>query len=54
MFTTIINTIKEFFSYLSADHDKLREQAYLEGASDRYDLEFRHRNIQRGCLKRKY
>lgn len=54
MFTTIINTIKEFFAYLSADHDKLREQAYLEGASDRYDLEFRMRQIDRGALKRRY
>jgi hypothetical protein len=47
MFATLKRAAKNFRAPTAAD----LEQAYLNGAGDRYDLEARERNISRGMFR---
>ncbi|MDW9481142.1 DUF3563 domain-containing protein [Sinorhizobium meliloti] len=44
--------IKNITTYLSTDHIRKAEESYLNGAIDRFDLEHRQREIDRGIFRK--
>ncbi|WP_319531622.1 DUF3563 family protein [uncultured Cohaesibacter sp.] len=47
----MFSTIKKIASAFHIPSDAELEQAYLEGAEDGYDLEFRIRQLDRGLVR---
>ena len=50
----MLKQIKNFTRALRIPNTEEREMAYLNGAIDRIDLEYRHRQIDRGLFRRSY
>lgn len=50
MFATLKRTARMFHVPTAAE----REQAYINEAADRYDLEARERDLSRGVLNRRF
>lgn len=46
------NMIRNITTYLSTDHEKRAEETYLNGSLDRFDLEHRQREIDRGVFRK--
>lgn len=44
--------IKNISTYLNTDHAKRAEDSYLNGSVDRFDLEYRQREIDRGIFRK--
>lgn len=47
----MLNTIRSFLQALSAPSQQELERRYLETAQDRYDLEWRQRQVDRGLFR---
>jgi hypothetical protein len=46
------SVIKNVRSFLNTDQIKVAEEAYLNGSADRFDLEYRQRQIDYGIFRR--
>jgi hypothetical protein len=44
--------IKNITTFLNTDHTRRAEEAYLNGSLDRFDLEYRQREIDRGVFRK--
>jgi hypothetical protein len=46
------HVIRNITTYLTTDHARKAEETYLNASLDRYDLEYRQREIDRGVFRR--
>lgn len=49
----MLNTIRSFLEALRAPSQQDLERRYLDAAEDRYDLEWRQRQVDRGLFRKR-